>query len=51
MNIEKKETTKERLDKIPIDQDELFLIAMKEELINLMNRLRSETLQKLELLK
>lgn len=45
------ETAKEKLQKIPLDQDEAFLMAIKEELLGLRKRVRHETLQKLELLK
>lgn len=47
----KEETLGERLGKIPVEQDEQFLKAIKQELLGLMNRVRSETKQKLELLK
>ena len=41
----------ERLGKIPIEEDEAFLKSIKAELIGLMNRVRSETKQKMDLLK
>ena len=47
----KEESLGDRLGKIPLEQDEQFLKAIKQELLGLMNRVRSETKQKLELLK
>lgn len=46
----KEETLGERLGKVPLEEDEAFLKAIKAELIGLMNRVRSETKQKLDLL-
>ena len=39
----KEEPLEDRLAKVPLDQDEAFLKAIKAELIGLMNRVRSET--------
>ena len=47
----KEETTQSRLAKVPLDQDETFLKAVKAELLSLRKRVQHETLQKLELLK
>mmetsp|Transcript_46300 Transcript_46300/g.61289 ORF Transcript_46300/g.61289 Transcript_46300/m.61289 type:complete len:107 (-) Transcript_46300:72-392(-) len=47
----KEETLTQRLNKVPLEEDEAFLKAVKQELLGLMNRVRSETKQKLELLK
>ena len=44
-------SVRERLDRVPIEQDDAFLKAIKAELLSMMNRVRSETKQKLELLK
>ena len=45
------ETTQQKLSKVPLEQDETFLKAVKAELLGLRKRVRHETLQKLELLK
>ena len=40
----KKEQRPDRLSKIPLDQDEAFLVAVKAELLGLRQRIKHETL-------
>ena len=49
--VVREETTEEKLNKVPLEQDETFLKTVKSELLGLRKRIRHETLQKLELLK